>query len=117
MKNRRIISAITAGLICLSFAACSNSGNAPAAETSKKTEQTTTTAADKNESETSADETSAAEENVSLSGKVTVYMPSPTGLADKIAAGFQEKTGVQVEHFRKQPERYSPDLKRRLQTP
>ena len=53
MKNRRIISAITAGLICLSFAACSNSGNAPAAETSKKTEQTTTTAADKNESETS----------------------------------------------------------------
>lgn len=93
MKNRRIISAITAGLICLSFAACSNSGNAPAAETS------------------------AAEENVSLSGKVTVYMPSPTGLADKIAAGFQEKTGVQVEHFSKQPERYSPDLKRRLQTP
>lgn len=53
----------------------------------------------KKESETSADETSAAEENVSLSGKVTVYMPSPTGLADKIAAGFQEKTGVQVETF------------------
>ena len=99
MKNRRIISAITAGLMCLSFAACSNSGNAPAAETSQKTEQTTTTAADKNESETSADETSAAEENVSLSGKVTVYMPSPAGLADKIAAGFQEKTGVRVETF------------------
>ena len=99
MKNRRIISAIAAGLMCLGFAACSNNGNAPAAETSKKTEQTTTTAADKNESETSADETSAAEKNVSLSGKVTVYMPSPAGLADKIAAGFQEKTGVQVETF------------------
>lgn len=34
-----------------------------------------------------------------LSGKVTVYMPSPAGLADKIAAGFQENTGVEVEVF------------------
>ncbi len=34
-----------------------------------------------------------------LSGKVTVYMPSPAGLADEIAAGFQAKTGVQVEVF------------------
>lgn len=71
----------------------------------------------KKESETSADETSAAEENVSLSGKVTVYMPSPTGLADKIAAGLQKKQAFRSKHFREQPERYSPDLKRRLQTP
>ena len=34
-----------------------------------------------------------------LSGKVTVYMPSPAGLADEIAAGFTEATGVQVEVF------------------
>ena len=34
-----------------------------------------------------------------LSGKVTVYMPSPAGLADKIAAAFTEKTGVEVEQF------------------
>lgn len=34
-----------------------------------------------------------------LSGKVTVYMPSPAGLADKIAAGFEAKTGVKVEQF------------------
>lgn len=34
-----------------------------------------------------------------LSGKVTVYMPSPAGLADEITAGFQAKTGVQVEVF------------------
>lgn len=34
-----------------------------------------------------------------LSGKVTVYMPSPAGLADKIAAAFTEKTGVDVEQF------------------
>ena len=34
-----------------------------------------------------------------LSGKVTVYMPSPAGLADKIAAAFTKKTGVTVEQF------------------
>lgn len=34
-----------------------------------------------------------------LSGKVTVYMPSPSGLADKLAEGFQAKTGVTVEQF------------------
>ena len=34
-----------------------------------------------------------------LSGKVTVYMPSPAGLADDLAAAFTEKTGVEVEQF------------------
>lgn len=34
-----------------------------------------------------------------LSGKVTVYMPSPLGLADKLAAGFTAATGVEVEQF------------------
>ena len=34
-----------------------------------------------------------------LSGKVTVYMPSPSGLADKLAAGFTASTGVAVEQF------------------
>ncbi|MDO4369783.1 MAG: ABC transporter substrate-binding protein, partial [Clostridia bacterium] len=34
-----------------------------------------------------------------LSGKVTVYMPSPAGLANKLAALFTEKTGVAVEQF------------------
>ncbi len=32
-------------------------------------------------------------------GKVTVYAPSPAGLADKIAAAFTAKTGIQVETF------------------
>ncbi len=34
-----------------------------------------------------------------LSGKVVVYAPSPTGLADAIAEGFTAKTGVEVEMF------------------
>ncbi|MDR1587549.1 MAG: ABC transporter substrate-binding protein [Treponema sp.] len=33
------------------------------------------------------------------SGKVVVYMPSPAGLADKLAAGFEARTGVKVEQF------------------
>ena len=40
-----------------------------------------------------------ASEPVKLSGKVVVYMPSPAGLADKIAAGFESQTGVKVEQF------------------
>ena len=46
-----------------------------------------------------AEEPAAAEEAPALSGKVTVYMPSPAGLADKLAAAFTEKTGVEVELF------------------
>ncbi|MDO4493513.1 MAG: ABC transporter substrate-binding protein [Clostridia bacterium] len=42
---------------------------------------------------------SAGTEAKELSGKVTVYMPSPAGLADKLAAAFTEKTGVEVEQF------------------
>lgn len=34
-----------------------------------------------------------------LSGSVYVYMPSPAGLADNLAAGFEAKTGVKVEQF------------------
>ena len=34
-----------------------------------------------------------------LSGTVTVYMPSPAGLADKLADAFTKKTGVKVEQF------------------
>lgn len=33
------------------------------------------------------------------SGKVTVYMPSPAGLSNKIAKGFEKKTGIKVEQF------------------
>ena len=32
-------------------------------------------------------------------GKVTVYMPSPAGLSNKIAKVFEKKTGIKVEQF------------------
>ena len=49
------------------------------------------------EEESKEDDKAAADKE--LSGKVTVYMPSPAGLADDLAAGFKEKTGVDVEVF------------------
>lgn len=44
-------------------------------------------------------EAAASAASSALSGKVTVYMPSPAGLADKLAAGFEKATGVDVEVF------------------
>lgn len=42
---------------------------------------------------------SAAAASSKASGKVTVYMPSPAGLSNKIAKGFEAKTGIKVEQF------------------
>lgn len=44
-------------------------------------------------------ENSAAPAAPKESSKVTVYMPSPAGLANKIAKGFEAKTGIKVEQF------------------
>lgn len=85
---------------CLGLTAC---GAAQPAETVATTtaETTQTVAADTTAAETSAQatETTTAAADQQLSGKVTVYMPSPSGLADKLAAAFTEKTGVEVEQF------------------
>lgn len=100
---KRILAAITAGFMCMSFAACSgNETSVQQSGTSSDNSSSNTTPAANpatKEENSIAAEVSAAEENTTLSGKVTVYMPSPAGLADKLAAGFQEKTGVQVEVF------------------
>lgn len=66
---KKIVSLLVAGAMCVSLAACG--GSAQTAETNESC----------------------------LSGKVTVYMPSPAGLADEVAAGFTAKTGVEVEVF------------------
>lgn len=101
--RKRILSLILAGVMCASLVGCgSGSGssetdvtaeNAAAEETEASTEQEASA-----ETETST-ETESGSDNVELSGKVTVYMPSPSGLADDLAADFQAKTGVEVEVF------------------
>ena len=105
MKMKKILAAMAAGMMCMGFAACSSnessvSSNPPSAANSDSSasaaEKSTASEAESTPAESTADNSG---ENTELSGKVTVYMPSPAGLADKLAAGFTEKTGVQVEVF------------------
>lgn len=86
---KRILSFFLAGVLCLSLAACGTTA-APAESAAVKSAETQAPA-----TQAAAEPSEAAK----LSGKVTVYMPSPAGLADKLAAGFTAATGVEVEQF------------------
>ena len=88
--KKSVVCLLLALCMCLSLVACGQSA-------SESTEAAAATA----EPTSEAEETAAAETEAEpqLSGKVTVYMPSPSGLADKLAAAFTEKTGVEVEQF------------------
>ena len=91
---KKLLALLLAAAMCLALAAC---GSEPAASNSVSETQSKSAETQKpTESQAAAQEPA---ENKALSGKVTVYMPSPAGLADKIAAGFQEATGVEVEVF------------------
>lgn len=97
MKKKML--ALLLACLCLSLAACAKT-EVPAAEAPAQSQPAETAAAPAQPEEAPAEEEApAAEETPVLSGKVTVYMPSPAGLADKLAALFTEKTGVEVEQF------------------
>lgn len=87
---KRLTALLATMLLCLGLASCGAQPSAPSAA------QTPSAAPSSPEVSPSkqAEQTPAA-----LSGKVVVYMPSPAGLADKLAAGFEAKTGVKVEQF------------------
>lgn len=100
---KKVIAILLAVVMCLGLAACGDQAQTPK-DDNKVSESTPApaeaTAAPTEPAQTPTEPTEApAEETKQLSGKVTVYMPSPAGLADKIAAGFKEKTGVEVEVF------------------
>ena len=67
---KKIISLVLAAVLCVSLVACGSSESAAGEPAAKKTGE-----------------------------KVTVYMPSPAGLADKLAEGFTAATGIEVEQF------------------
>ena len=97
MKKKML--ALLLACLCLSLAACAKT-EVPAAEAPAQSQPAETAAAPAQPEEAPAEEEApAADETPALSGKVTVYMPSPAGLADKLAALFTEKTGVEVEQF------------------
>ena len=85
---KRAAALLTAGCLTFALAGC---GQTASVSASTVAESTSAAAA----GETATD--SAAQ--TAGSGKVTVYMPSPAGLADKLAAAFTEKTGIEVEQF------------------
>ncbi len=76
--KKRMLCLLTALCLCFGITSCGTS---------------------QSQNETKASDTTADTAETKLSGKVTVYMPSPAGLADKLAAAFTEKTGVEVEQF------------------
>ncbi len=86
---RKIVAMLLAVIMCIGFVACGTQN-----ENSKEDSKPSKAAANPTESANTP-----TEDNKQLSGKVTVYMPSPAGLADEIAAGFEAKTGVEVEVF------------------
>ena len=97
--KKKIVSLLLAGAMCFAMTACGNSDGA--SETGSTAESKGTQIQTEEKTETSSTETSDAttEAKKELSGKVTVYMPSPSGLADDLAADFQAKTGVEVDVF------------------
>ena len=72
---KKWIAFVLAAAMCFALVACGNTATKDPAPTPEQTEP------------------------AQLSGKVTVYMPSPAGLADKVAEGFKAATGVEVEVF------------------
>lgn len=76
---KKLLALAMASVFCLSFAGC----GAKTESSSSKSESVQTQSG----------------ETQKQSGKVTVYMPSPAGLADKLAADFKAKTGVDVDVF------------------
>ena len=92
MNCKKMMTSLTAAALCVSLAACGSTGAASGAAASSES-----TAAESAATSEAAPAESAAE--TTGSGKVTVYMPSPAGLADTLAEGFTAKTGIEVEQF------------------
>ena len=86
--KKRIVCLLAAMCFCFGLTACG-----------EKQSQNETKPQSDNAQTSDNTQSSPSDSAPTLSGKVTVYMPSPAGLADKLAAAFTEKTGVEVEQF------------------
>ena len=96
--KRRILTLLLAGCLCLGLAACGQSAQEDTTAAADTSAEADTDAAASEDAEAAETETADTAETTG-SGKVTVYMPSPAGLADKLAAAFTEETGIEVEQF------------------
>lgn len=85
--KKKILAALLAAATCISFVACSKDDSS--AEVTLQTSATTTEAVTE----------APVVKKPALSGKVVVYMPSPSGLNTKYVEDFEAKTGLKVELF------------------
>lgn len=90
---KKLICSLLAVSCVLSLAACGSP-----ADTNTSSEDSTVTSTSDSTEVDSLEDISESESNA-LSGKVVVYMPSPSGLNENYIADFEEKTGVTVELF------------------
>ena len=93
--KKRVFALLLAGALCAGLAACGQSTQDTTAAADTAAEADTEAAA--SEDAEAADTEAADAAETTGSGKVTVYMPSPAGLADKLAEAFTAETGIQVE--------------------
>lgn len=92
--KKKLLSALMIAVCSISMIACGNDGESvnDSNPSTEENQEEDTSNEDVGNKETE-------EENTELSGKVVVYMPSPSGLNEKYVEGFKEKTGVEVELF------------------
>lgn len=101
--KKKVIGTLAAAVCVMGLTACA--GNTQTEQTSAaesaKTENTgsgsTEAVSEKDSEATEAESTESG--TGALTGKVVVYMPSPSGLNEKYVEDFEAKTGVQVELF------------------
>lgn len=102
--KKKILTTLLAVAMCISLLACGKTETtettAEGTDNAATTENAQEEATETQEADTTATtETAATTSEKALSGKVVVYMPSPSGLNEKYIADFKEKTGVDVELF------------------
>ena len=110
--KKRVFALLLAGALCAGLTACGQSTQDTTAAADTAAEADTEAAA--SEDAEAADTEAADAAETTGSGKVTVYMPSPAGLADKLAEAFTAETGIQVEQFQGTTERFWPVWRRKL---
>lgn len=94
--KKKVVSIILAAVMCIGLAACGQN-NATSAEAVDQNEEVVESVPEAVPTEATPTETEEAQKE--LSGKVVVYMPSPSGLNEKYVEAFQNSTGVTVELF------------------
>lgn len=105
IKFKRLVAVGTAMIMAMSMMACGTNtaskgdgnNNTASGDTTTATMSTAAAGTSTNANVPKAPEKPNYENN--LSGKVVVYMPSPSGLNTKYVEGFKAKTGLDVELF------------------